>query len=84
MEESKEESKEERLSHLMNHVLLFLRGEEDSIQFESNSRHLIGAGGYVLYTMDKVVGSCLKSVHNMFSDVVNNDVIVSVGVGIEV
>lgn len=83
MEESKEESKEERLNHLMNHVLLFLRGEEDSIQFESHSRHLIGAGGYVLYTIDKVVGNCLKSVHNMFSDVVNNDVIVGVSLGVK-
>ena len=37
----------------------------------------------LLGTIDKVVGNCLKSVHNMFSDVVNNDVIVGVSLGVK-
>lgn len=70
------ESADSRLNHLLNHVLLLLRGEEDGIQFESGCRELIGAGGYVLYTVDKVVVNCLKGIHNLFSDSMSNDVVV--------
>lgn len=83
MEEEQEESADRRLNHLLNHVLLFLRGEEDGIQFESGCRELIGAGGYVLYTVDKVVTNCLKGIHNLFSDTMSNDVVVSVGSRVE-
>ena len=32
----------------------------------------------MLYTVAKVVANCLKGIHNLFSDTMSNDVVVSV------
>ena len=66
-----------RLNRLLAAVILLIRGEIESVDYEELSRQLVGAGGYILYTIDKVVQSCLKHVHSMLSESVSNDTIVA-------
>ena len=66
----------QRFGLIWNHTILFLRNEEDSTVYEDTVRDLVGAGGYLLYTADKVLSLCCKHVHNMFNENINNDLIV--------
>ena len=67
----------QRFNLILNHTILFLRNEEDSNVYEDTVRDLVGAGGYVLYTADKVLSLCLKHIHNLFNEIINNDIIAS-------
>ena len=65
-----------RLQRLIGSIILLIRGEMDNSAYEEESRHLVGSGGYVLYTVDKVMGSFLKHIHTLLSDAVCSDLIV--------
>lgn len=69
-------SSTERLQRLLGAVILLIRGEIDNTVFEEECHQLVGAGGYVLYTVDKVVISCLKHLHTAFSEPLCNDLLV--------
>ena len=76
MDERPTMSVSQRFSLILNHTILFLRNEEDSNVYEDSVRDLVGAGGYVLYTVDKVLSLCFKHIHNLFTEIINNDLIV--------
>ena len=63
----------EEVNSLVNICLQFLRNEVDSLHFEEYCRHHVGAGGFVLYTMDKVISSCVKHLHSIFADFTTNE-----------
>ena len=67
-----------RLQRLVGSLILLIRGEMDNSEYEEESRRLVGSGGYVLYTVDKVMGSFLKHIHTLLSDAVCSDLIVVV------
>lgn len=67
-----------RLQQLIGSIILLIRGEMDNSAYEEESRRLVGSGGYVLYTVDKVMGSFLKHIHTLISDAVCGDLIVVV------
>lgn len=69
-------SSSERFNQVINHVILLIRNEEDNSVFEEASRQLVGARGYILYTVDKVISSCFKHVHSLFNEPINNELIV--------
>lgn len=66
----------QRFGLILNHTILFLRNEEDSNVYEDAVRDLVGAGGYILYTADKVISLCCKHIHSLFNENINNDLIV--------
>lgn len=65
-----------RLQRLIGSIILLIRGEMDNPAYEEESRRLVGSGGYVLYTVDKVMVSFLKHVHTLLSDAVCSDLMV--------
>lgn len=67
----------EEVNNLVNICLQFLRNEVDSLHFEEYCRHHVGAGGFVLYTMDKVISSCVKHLHSIFADFTTNELVAS-------
>ena len=69
----------ERLQQILGSVIMLIRGEMDNTMFEEECHQLVGAGGYVLYTLDKVILSCLKHLHTAFTEPLCNDLIVGVG-----
>lgn len=69
-------SPSERFNRMINHIILLIRNDEDSVGFEEASRQLVGAGGYILYTADKVISSCFKHIHSLFTENINNEIIV--------
>ena len=52
----------EQVNEVVNSCLLFLRNDQDSVHFEESCRRQIGTGGYVLYTLDKVVTDCFEQI----------------------
>ena len=58
----------ERLQQILGSVIMLVRGEIDNPMFEEECHQLVGAGGYVLYTVDKVLLSCLKHLHTAFTE----------------
>ena len=69
----------ERLQQILGSVIMLVRGEIDNPMFEEECHQLVGAGGYVLYTVDKVLLSCLKHLHTAFTEPLCNELIVGVG-----
>lgn len=73
----------EQVNEVVNSCLAFLRNDQDSTHFEEACRRQIGTGGYVLYTLDKVVSTCIKHLHSMFVDLTTNELLSSYALHIE-
>ena len=73
----------EQVNEVVNSCLLFLRNDQDSVHFEESCRRQIGTGGYVLYTLDKVVSTCIKHLHSMFVDLTTNELLASYALHLE-
>ena len=69
-------SADERFNRILNHIIFFIRNEEESIVFEENCRQLVGVRGYILYTVDKIISSCFKHIHSSFAESINNEIVV--------
>ena len=74
--ESSSVSSSERFAVLLNHIILLIRSEEDTMDFEDMCRQLVGARGYIIYTADKVISTFFKHIHTLFNEPTNNDIIV--------
>ena len=66
----------ERLQRILGAIVLLIRGEMDNTLFEEECHQVVGAGGYVLYTVDKVILSCLKHLHTAFTEPLCNELLV--------
>ena len=67
----------ERFQRILASSIMLIRGEIDNSSFEEECHQIVGAGGYVLYTVDKVVVSCLKHLHAAFTETLCNELLVS-------
>ena len=77
-------SADDRFRQMVNNTLMLVRGDLENVAFEEESRRLVGASGFVLYTADKVVSSCIKHVHSILTDNINNELVVRAEVQSEV
>ena len=68
----------DRNVELMDAMIHLLRGELTNQGFEQKCRQVLGTSGYFLYTIDRVVISCMRQVQNMMSDLMNVQLIVGV------
>ena len=68
----------DRHVELMDAMIHLLRGELTNQGFEQKCRQVLGTSGYFLYTIDRVVISCMRQVQNMISDLMNVQLIVGV------
>lgn len=68
----------DRNVELMDAMIHLLRGELTNQGFEQKCRQVLGTSGYFLYTIDRVVISCIRQVQNMMSDLMNVQLIVGV------
>lgn len=59
------EGRYERFGHIL---LRLLDGDMDSNRFEDECRTLLGAGSYILFTIDKLINQTLKHVQSLTSD----------------
>lgn len=81
--EEREPTAWEQVNAVVNSCLAFLRNDQDSVHFEESCRRRIGTGGYVLYTLDKVVSTCIKHLHSMFVDLTTNELLASYALHVE-
>lgn len=70
----------ERFQRILASSIMLIRGEIDNSSFEEECHQIVGAGGYVLYTVDKVVVSCLKHLHAAFTETLCNELLVPMNV----
>ena len=68
------------MNKILANVILFIRGETNV--FEDEIFRWIGADGYILFTVDKIVNACISHLRTMFAEDIVNDIIVGRQVGL--
>lgn len=62
------------MNKILANVILFIRGETNL--FEDEIFRWVGANGYILFTVDKIVNACISHLRTMFTEDITNDLIV--------
>ena len=62
----------DRLKQILAIIILYIRSENHA-SLEDDIYKLVGVGGYVLFTLDKVARDCIKQLHTKLTEeMINN------------